>query len=293
VRPRVFVIHGRDLDAVEELVRFLTGLGLEHVSFEDVAAEGTAPFIADVVISGIAAADVVIALFTPDEHAALYDPRTAAYIGESEGEARWQARPNVLFEAGVAMGVARNRTILATLGVDVALFSDVSGVHFVVLHRPAGKRLLYEKIRRLLPEAILNVSAVDDPEMGDFRRVLRTRWKYYDELTNLESHLAEVRLGRAGVSLRAILVKVVAPQPLNRLEKIAPTQLIKAIEDTFTASVADNAYWWLIVHGVLRFADTEHWFSGDHWTDSVENAEVTERGVALLKKLAIAPSTST
>src|SRR5262249_49700187 len=51
----------------------------------------------------------------------------------SEDSQRWQSRPNVLFEAGLALGIAQERTVLVKLGHDVKLFSDVGGIHYVGL----------------------------------------------------------------------------------------------------------------------------------------------------------------
>lgn len=288
MKPRAFIVHGRDTDALKELVTFLDVLGVGYLSFDDVSADRPNQFIADIVVNGISAADVVIALFTPDEQAALYDPRTAAYLGGRHGEARWQARPNVLFEAGVALGIARDRTILATLGADVKLFSDVLGIHVIDLAKPTAKSLIHSKLSNFFPEAKLNLSAAAGPEAGDFSQVLRARWPHYDELEGLERQLAECRLGRAGVALRDILVTLLTDSAFGQsADRAAPEQLVRNIKSHFSDSIADKAYWWLIVYGVFRFAGIEKWFTGDHWTDSIDNVVITERGRALLEKLQV------
>jgi hypothetical protein len=45
-------------------------------------------------------------------------------------------------------------------------------------------------------------------------------------------------------------------------------------------------YWWLILYGVITFDNVEEWTSGEwKYTDSVEYAVFTERGIALLNEL--------
>jgi predicted nucleotide-binding protein len=126
-KRKVFVIHGRNLEARKQMGYFLAGLGLEAVNFEDVRAslKGT-PTIADIVKAGMDQAQGVVAMFTADEHAWT---RPDFRSGES-GDAveRWQARPNVLFEAGMAFGRDRERVVLVKLG-RVSLFTDVGGIH--------------------------------------------------------------------------------------------------------------------------------------------------------------------
>jgi predicted nucleotide-binding protein len=126
-KKKVFVIHGRNTEARKQMGYFLAALGLDAINFDDVRArlKGT-PTIADCVTAGMDQAQGVIALFTADEHAWT---RPEFRSGES-GEAveRWQARPNVLFEAGMAFGRDRDRVVFVTLG-RVSLFTDVAGIH--------------------------------------------------------------------------------------------------------------------------------------------------------------------
>lgn len=92
------------------------------------------------------------------------------------------------------------------------------------------------------------------PVSATSRRSCRDPSAHYDELPTLEAALNEIRLGRAAVSRREILVKGAAPRPLPRLARIEAAQLIKAIKDNFTVSIADNAFggWWFTACFVLR-----------------------------------------
>jgi predicted nucleotide-binding protein len=124
---KVFVIHGRNLEARKEMGIYLRALGLEPINFDDLRASlGGTPTIAEIVMAGMEQAKGVVALFTADEYAAL---RPDLRHGES-GEAveRWQSRPNVLIEAGIAFGIDRKRVVLVKLG-KVSLPSDFGGIH--------------------------------------------------------------------------------------------------------------------------------------------------------------------
>src|SRR5688572_2110924 len=118
----VFLIYGQDRKARDELTKFVRAVGLQQLSFEEVANRlGTTPFVAEVVLAGLQQAQAIIALFTPDELTTLYEAN-GEISSHPQGSSRWQARPNVIFEAGVAYGIAREKTIIVTIGSDVELF---------------------------------------------------------------------------------------------------------------------------------------------------------------------------
>lgn len=117
---------------------FLRSLDLQPINFDELAADMGAEFVGNIVREGIRRAHGIIAFFTPDEFAALSpDLRGGADTSEA---GRWQARPNVIFEAGIALGVAPKRTILVTLGPQTELFSDIAGLHFVRLSNTVESR---------------------------------------------------------------------------------------------------------------------------------------------------------
>jgi predicted nucleotide-binding protein len=145
---RVFIIHGRNINAYHEMVKFLRALRLHPLSFNEASAKcGTHAAVLEIVRYGMAQAQGVVALFTPDEWAVLR-PALAPKRRRGDEYQRWQARPNVIFEAGLAMGIAENRAVLVTLGPDVRLFSDVGGIHTVRLDNGHESRnLLRDKLR--------------------------------------------------------------------------------------------------------------------------------------------------
>jgi predicted nucleotide-binding protein len=148
-RSLVFVVYGRNVKAYDAMKAFLRSLGLTSIDFNTLSAElGGSPFVGDVVKTGIGRAQAVIVLFTPDELATL-DERLTRANDRDVDRTRHQARPNVLFEAGIAMGLKEDRTILVPLGADVSLFSDVEGRHLTKLDNGSeSRRTLRERLVR-------------------------------------------------------------------------------------------------------------------------------------------------
>src|SRR5262245_10733409 len=114
--PKAFIVYGHDDVAYEELCTFLENLSFNVDPFLVVAADKpNVDTSLGIVEHGIDSADVVIVLFTPDEQANWHDPKTGEFRafkrGEKEPLAGWQPRPNVVFEAGIAVAKARNKMI--------------------------------------------------------------------------------------------------------------------------------------------------------------------------------------
>jgi predicted nucleotide-binding protein len=138
-KKKVFVIHGRNLEVRKQMGIYLRALGLEPINFDDLRAGlGGTPSIADIVMAGMQQAQGVVALFTADEYAALKPDLRDGDTGEAVE--RWQSRPNVLFEAGIAFGIDRNRVVIVKLG-RVSLPSDFGGIHALSpTNDPSGHR---------------------------------------------------------------------------------------------------------------------------------------------------------
>jgi predicted nucleotide-binding protein len=84
-------------------------------------------------------AAAVVVLLTPDDEARLRSTFRKSGDPQFERELTGQARPNVLFEAGMAFGKDPNSTVLVQIG-DVRPFSDVAGRHVVHLTNHATSR---------------------------------------------------------------------------------------------------------------------------------------------------------
>ncbi|WP_437761866.1 TIR domain-containing protein [Sorangium sp. So ce764] len=166
---KVFIIHGRNVKARKVVEQFVRSLGLTPIDFEQLAADSGAAFIGEIVRNGLTQAQGIIALFTADEIAHLRPDYHEPHDGQEDKE-RWQSRPNVIFEAGMAYGMAPERTILAVLGGQAKLFSDVRGMHLTFLsnNRDARKRLR-QKLIGAKCDVDQRSDAYDDPAVsGDF-----------------------------------------------------------------------------------------------------------------------------
>jgi len=136
----VFVVHGRNESARDEIFGFLRSIGLRPIEWSQavrLTGKGS-PYVGEVLDVAFSHAQAVVVLMTPDEIAYL---RTEYGSGDRDTETlpAPQPRPNVLFEAGIATGRDSARTILVQLGA-VRPFSDIAGRHVVRLDNSAPKR---------------------------------------------------------------------------------------------------------------------------------------------------------
>ncbi|MGI9021553.1 MAG: TIR domain-containing protein [Solirubrobacterales bacterium] len=157
---RVMVVYGRDGEARRAMFDFLRALGLQPREWSQLVAdtESAAPYIGQVLESAFEKAAAVVVLLTPDDEARLQDHFLEDGDPEYEGRPTPQARPNVLFEAGMAFGLHPDRTILVELG-QLRPFSDLAGRHAVRLDE--GKAALREIAKRL------RTAGCDLDESGD------------------------------------------------------------------------------------------------------------------------------
>jgi predicted nucleotide-binding protein len=111
----------------------------------------------------------VLVLLTPDDQSQL-DPKLRK-PGEPahEKKLKGQARPNVLFEAGMAFGRSPDTTVLVEVG-KIRPFSDVAGRHAVRLNNTTASRV---DLATKLENAGCEVDRTADEEgwltAGDFR----------------------------------------------------------------------------------------------------------------------------
>ena len=138
---KVFVVHGRNLAARDSMFAFLRSLGLKPLEWtQALALTGTAsPYIGEVLDAAFQHAQAVVVLMTPDDIAYI-DLPYANGEDDPERTPTPQARPNVLFEAGMAMGRNPKRTVLVEFGA-IRPFSDVAGRHAVRLDNSPERRI--------------------------------------------------------------------------------------------------------------------------------------------------------
>lgn len=136
----VFVVHGRDEALRNSMFEFLRSIDLSPMEWtQAVASTGLgSPYIGQVLDSAFEHAQAIVVLLTPDEVAYL-QPRHGNGPDDPETRPAAQSRPNVLFEAGMALGRDPDRTIMVEVG-DVRPFSDVAGRHLVRLNNASESR---------------------------------------------------------------------------------------------------------------------------------------------------------
>ena len=150
---KVFVAYGQNERAKEALFTFLRAADLNPLEWEKIVqltieAKGQgSPYIGDILEVGMNVAQAVVILLTGDEVATLLPE-----FAKSEDDAKphiAQPRPNVLYEAGLAMGKYPERTVIVQMG-KVREMSDLTGRHAVRIDDTAEKRhALLERLRSI------------------------------------------------------------------------------------------------------------------------------------------------
>jgi len=114
------------------------------------------PYIGDVLDQVFGMAQAVVVMLTPDDEARLQSQFIRTGDPPYERVLTGQARPNVLFEAGMAMGRDPRRTVLVELG-SLRPFSDIGGRHVVRLDNSTERR---QEFAARLQNAGCNVNLV-------------------------------------------------------------------------------------------------------------------------------------
>lgn len=165
----VFVVHGRNEKARAALFAFLRSIGLKPLEWAQAIQEtrSGSPFIGEVLDAAFSKAQAIVVLITPDDEARLREQYRSPHDPLYESQLTGQARPNVLFEAGMAMGRNPDRTIITELGT-TRPFSDVAGRHIVRLTNESAAR--QDLAQRLMTAGCpVDISGRDWHREGDFQ----------------------------------------------------------------------------------------------------------------------------
>jgi predicted nucleotide-binding protein len=168
----VFVVHGRNNNARKAIFSFLNSIGLHPIEWSE-AVEATGkpnPYIGEILEVGFSIAQSIIVLFTPDDEARLLADLRNSKESIFETELSLQPRQNVIFEAGMAMGMFPNRTIIVELG-ELRPMSDISGRHVIRLNNSTQRRQELA-LRLQAAGCAINLVGVDWHDSGDFETCL-------------------------------------------------------------------------------------------------------------------------
>jgi predicted nucleotide-binding protein len=169
----IFVVHGRDAKLTQDMYSFLRAIGLNAMEWDDAikAAKGGAnPIVGDVITNAMKKAQGVLVLLSPDEDAKLKN-KFASERDKKKGlhKLETQPRPNVIFEAGLALGAHSDKTILVQVG-DIRDISDIAGKHMVHLtDSPQSRKNLALRLQDKLKFRV-NLTGNDWLEVGQFNR---------------------------------------------------------------------------------------------------------------------------
>lgn len=194
-------------------------------------------------------------------------------------------RDNVLFEAGVFMGgLGPERTFVLAprgRGSQAHIPTDLAGF-LTATYRPgaSGPAGRTEGLEHALDKILTAIERLGPAPRNP-----------YNEIAALSRTLdeCEFKVGKRSFVL-GDLVRV-AERSARRSrpwhQNVDVKDLCRPILAKHGDVVTDTVYWWLIVHGVLRFRGIER-FIGDSWkwSSSIEFASLSERGVALLNSFA-------
>lgn len=147
----VFIVHGRNTAARDELAKFLRHLDAKPITWTQAAAETAKalPTTMEIINAGMAKAQAIVVIFSPDDEAQLKTAFVKADDGLHETQLTGQARQNVILEAGMALGAAPERTVLVRLG-KTRQISDIEGINWIDLGDAWDNR---ERLRAALVNA--------------------------------------------------------------------------------------------------------------------------------------------
>ena len=137
----VFVVSRRNEKACEALFTFLRLIGLQPLKFSEAIFKTgkVSPYIGKILESAFSFSQAVVVLMILDDEECLREPYRESGGPSYEKQLTSQARSNVLFEAGMAMGKFPYRIILIELG-ELCPFSDIGGHHTIKLDNSIEKR---------------------------------------------------------------------------------------------------------------------------------------------------------
>lgn len=147
----VFVVHGRDAKLRDAMYELLGALGLKaqewgHAIRRAARGRGGNPYVNDAVTKIMEEAQAIVVMLSPDDEVKLKDQFVTKNERSTEGKLRGQARPNVIFETGIAIGTHHRKTVIVQVG-DMKPFTDIGGMH--ILHLTGTDRSRHDFANRL------------------------------------------------------------------------------------------------------------------------------------------------
>ncbi|MEL4241588.1 nucleotide-binding protein [Shewanella xiamenensis] len=122
-KRKVFIVHGRDNEAKQEVCRFIEKLGLEAIVLHEQASAGMT--IIEKIEHYSNDADFALVLYTACDH--------GRGVHESNVKPKNRARQNVVFEHGYLMAKLGRENVCSLVKGDIETPNDISGVVYITL----------------------------------------------------------------------------------------------------------------------------------------------------------------
>jgi predicted nucleotide-binding protein len=128
----VFVVHGRDGALATRFFDLLYAVGLEPLEWERLVEPTgmAAPYLGDVVRKAPHLARATLVLLSPDDIVELHPDLRQENDHPDERARSGQARPNVLFELGLAFMAYPERTVIVEVG-PMRPIADLAGLNTI------------------------------------------------------------------------------------------------------------------------------------------------------------------
>jgi len=171
-KRKVFVVQGRNEVANGAMFQFLRAIGLNPIEWSQAVdlTGKTAPFIGEILEHAFSNAQAAVVLLTGDDEAKLRNELLRSSDADYEKKLTPQARPNVLFEAGMAFGRHADRTVIIELG-ELRPFSDIFGRHVIKMNNSTARR--QELAQRLKTAGCdIDLTGTQWHKAGDFENAI-------------------------------------------------------------------------------------------------------------------------
>ena len=146
-KRKVFIVHGRDNEAKQEVSRFIEKIGLEAIILHEQASTGMT--IIEKIEHYSNQADFALVLYTACDQ--------GRGVHESKFPANYRARQNVVFEHGYFMAKLGRENVCALVKGNIETPNDISGVVYVSLDPLGAWKLEVAKELKACGYSINNV----------------------------------------------------------------------------------------------------------------------------------------
>ena len=268
---KVFVVHGRNEKARKAMFDFLYSIGLKPLEWGEalLLTKDASPFPQQVLDKALEVAQAIIILITGDDIARLRDRFIKDSDPEYERKLTIQARPNVIFETGLAFGRNPKRTVLVELEKETTRpFTDALGrLSIRISNSPKARKSLIDRLE--LAGCEINLQGKQEwLDAGDFDgafiKLDKNIGKSRDKLKkkkqkNYKSHyfdILEIIAGQHDLMFNELEVFAICKD--NNLPRSA-VQIMKArLEIDHMIEIPDSGYgqlkWQVTKSGLLALA---------------------------------------